>query len=221
MANKIINLRSNKSDSNGPISPLESDIINGEIAINYSTGNETLYIKNDSGKIVAFKDEQYIKNLIYKTSITPPDSSSILELVYPIGSIYISTIQTNPSLLFGFGSWEQISDVFLIGAGDNYPNGSTGGESEHLLTVNEIPSHTHEVVIEDAGEHTHDINIEMDGKAFSGDQLPHVVDTSDETIQSLSNGIHSHNATISDTGGNLPHNNIPPYLSVYMWKRIS
>src|SRR5574344_2262482 len=68
---------------------------------------------------------------------------------YPIGSIYISVNNTNPTTYFG-GTWEQIKDKFLLCAGDSYTAGSTGGNKthyhsteSHTLTINEIPSHGH------------------------------------------------------------------------------
>lgn len=65
---------------------------------------------------------------------------------YPVGSIYISTIATNPSELFGFGTWEQIKGRFLFAADDTYAAGSTGGEAEHILTNEEMPEHKHAVI---------------------------------------------------------------------------
>lgn len=76
-------------------------------------------------------------------SITPFDIYNL----YPVGSIYMSVNSTNPSNYFG-GTWEQIKDRFLLACGSTYSNGSTGGETTHTLTVNEIPSHNHEGIYE-------------------------------------------------------------------------
>lgn len=65
-----------------------------------------------------------------------------IDKVYPVGSIYMSITETNPSELFG-GVWEALSDRFLIGAGTTYTAGTTGGEATHVLTETEMPSHTH------------------------------------------------------------------------------
>lgn len=64
------------------------------------------------------------------------------ETIYPIGSIYMSVNNVNPSTVFG-GTWEQIKDKFLLACGDTYNNGATGGEATHTLTSDEIPSHNH------------------------------------------------------------------------------
>jgi hypothetical protein len=65
-----------------------------------------------------------------------------LDQIYPVGSIYMSVTNTNPQLLFG-GSWEQIKDTFLLAAGETHTAGSIGGEAEHKLTIDEMPSHAH------------------------------------------------------------------------------
>ena len=65
-----------------------------------------------------------------------------LDKQYPVGSIYLSVNNTNPSELFG-GTWERIKDKFLLASGDTYSNGSTGGSATHTLTTNEMPSHKH------------------------------------------------------------------------------
>ena len=62
--------------------------------------------------------------------------------IYPVGSIYMSVNNVNPSTLFG-GTWQQIKDKFLLACGDTYANASTGGEATHELTANEMPSHNH------------------------------------------------------------------------------
>lgn len=68
--------------------------------------------------------------------------SALINLIYPIGSIYLSVNSTSPQQLFG-GEWEQIKDKFLLSAGDTYSGGSEGGEAEHILTIDEMPSHNH------------------------------------------------------------------------------
>ena len=62
--------------------------------------------------------------------------------IYPVGSIYMSVNNVNPSTMFG-GTWQQIKDRFLLACGDTYANASTGGEASHELTANEMPSHNH------------------------------------------------------------------------------
>lgn len=120
---------------------------------------------------------------------------TMLDYFYPVGSIYISVNSTSPETLFG-GTWEQIKDTFLLSAGDTYSAGSTGGEAEHTLTTNEIPSHSHSFQIASGT-----LSSTGYAKANQG-------------------GTYSM-LTTRTTGGDQPHNNMPPYLTVYVWKRTA
>lgn len=120
--------------------------------------------------------------------------------IYPIGSIYLSVNSTSPAILFG-GTWEQIKDRFLLAAGDTYSAGLTGGEANHTLTESEMPKHSH--------------NLPVD-KAY-GQEAPTHYDRINLTSGTVYNNGYASNAT----GGNQAHNNMPPYLTVYMWKRVS
>ena len=70
------------------------------------------------------------------------NGAPLLNLVYPVGSIYWSSNNTNPGTLFG-GTWTQIKDRFILAAGDSYSNGATGGAATVTLTVSNMPSHKH------------------------------------------------------------------------------
>lgn len=74
------------------------------------------------------------------------------DLIYPIGSIYLSVNNVNPGTLFG-GTWEQIQNQFLLGAGNVYTAGNTGGSATKSIAVTNLPSHTHSV-----GAHAHGLN---------------------------------------------------------------
>lgn len=119
--------------------------------------------------------------------------------IYPIGSIYMSINSTSPATIFG-GTWERIQDTFLLAAGSTYDAGSTGGEREHKLTVNEMPSHRHNIVIATG--------------SVSGTEYFHA-----EQTQGGSYPIYS--SPVQPTGGGVAHNNMPPYLAVYVWKRTA
>ena len=86
------------------------------------------------------KKEDYIKGEIGSEAI----ASMLIEMMYPIGSIYISVYSLDPSIQFGFGTWEKIEGKFLLGASSQFPAGSEGGEVEHTLTELEMPAHDHE-----------------------------------------------------------------------------
>lgn len=119
-----------------------------------------------------------------------------LEDVYPVGSIYMSVTSTSPATLFGFGTWQQIKDTFLLSAGDTYTAGSTGGEATHTLTVDEMPSHSHKWYSSGStGTVANSTRYQGSGKNLVFNTDP--------------------------AGGGLAHNNMPPYLTVYMWKRTA
>lgn len=158
--------------------------------------------------ISLIKYDNLIKNYIntkIANHITPGDTSlnELLEIIYPIGSIYISTNNINPRLLFNIGEWEAIEDRFLLGAGTHIA-GEVGGEETHILTEEELAPHHH--------HHTPNM-------------LTASVDTVNGfTVGQATNKEYTKIASIADSevaGGGQAHNNMPPYLVVYMWKRIS
>ena len=125
----------------------------------------------------------------------------LIKLVFPIGSTYITQTNTNPSEILKFGTWERVKGKVLVGLDEDDTDfneiGKTGGENTHILTVDEMPSHTHTVNYSGgAGTST--------GVTAMGDQLG----TSSSIVQA--------------TGGGQPHNNLQPYQVIgYMWRRTA
>jgi hypothetical protein len=117
---------------------------------------------------------------------------------YPVGAIYLSVTDANPAALFG-GTWERIGGRFLLGADTTYTAGSTGGEADHTLTADEMPRHNHDV----------------DNLNASGNATPFM------TVQAQDKRGFGGNVQTMYAGGGKAHNNMPPYLAVYMWKRVS
>lgn len=135
--------------------------------------------------------------------------------IYPVGAIFLSVSATSPEKLFG-GKWEQITDRFLLAAGSNYTAGSTGGEAKHKLTVEEMPSHNHSARLRAYGYS------EWDSYTTSSYEI--VFDRSGADYHKPDTTLNASGAlgvTINDTGNSQPHNNMPPYLAVYIWKRIA
>lgn len=137
-----------------------------------------------------------------------PSQSDVLQLgesawltaqgAYPVGSVYLSVTDANPAALFG-GTWERIGGRFLLGADKTYAAGSTGGEAAHTLTVDEMPKHNHEI----------------DNLNASGNATPYM------TVQAQDKKGYGGNVQTMFAGGGKAHNNMPPYLAVFMWQRVS
>lgn len=137
-----------------------------------------------------------------------PSQSDVLQLgasawltaqgAYPVGAIYLSVTDVNPAALFG-GTWERIGGRFLLGADSTYAAGSTGGEAAHTLTVDEMPRHNHEI----------------DNLNAAGNATPYM------TVQAQDKKGYGGNVQTMFAGGGKAHNNMPPYLAVYMWKRTA
>ena len=147
------------------------------------------------------------------------NNTNIFDLIYPVGSIYMSVNSTSPEVLFG-GTWEQIQGRFLLGMSSSYPAGSQGGEATHTLTTSEIPFHKHD--------------IGQEGNTSMLLPTQYAVDDSSHaqyvtTLEGGSSGYFKSSVTwggaIVTRGQNSPygqaHNNMPPYLAVAMWKRTA
>lgn len=126
--------------------------------------------------------------------------SAMLDKAYPVGSIYMSVNSTNPHSLFG-GTWVQIKDRFLLAAGTTYKAGATGGEATHTLTVDEIPNHQHVLWYPNEG-----------GEQSAAIGYPEA---------GSKNTWYAEASKTGGAGGGAAHNNMPPYLSVYVWKRTA
>lgn len=140
---------------------------------------------------------------------------ALIDRIYPVGSIYISTSSTfNPQNVWG-GTWKKTADGrCLIGANDTYPLGSTGGEAYHYLSGNEMPPHGHT-----AGKvynyKLSNYGLKADAWNKEGNQVLYIDQTSASSSTS-SNILHT-----NAEGGGASHNNMQPYLAVYIWERTA
>lgn len=128
--------------------------------------------------------------------------SAFRAYVNTVGAVLFSfNDDFSPSALFG-GSWEKVTDRFLIGAGGSYTLGSTGGEANVTLTVNQIPAHSHET------------------KYYNDETTP--PPGSDWVPAAHRNtGVNVVGGDTYDTGGGQAHNNMPPYIAVNIWRRVA
>lgn len=139
--------------------------------------------------------------------------AEIMLALYPVSAVYISANSTSPASLFG-GTWESIGGRFLLGADATYTAGSTGGEAEHTLTESELPVLSGSVLMHGAG---------AGGTVVSSATGVFSSGGSESGYQSaeIKTGASSLSSINFNAGEGGPHNNMPPYLAVYMWKRVS
>ena len=133
------------------------------------------------------------------------DVTDLIDIIYPIGSIYMSVNSVNPSTLFG-GTWEQIEDKFLLASGSTYSNGATGGSANAVVV-----SHTHT-----QNQHRHELTGSKTTGMSSGNYLR-------AGSGSATDGQYTNYSTptINSTGEDGTGKNMPPYIVVNVWKRTA
>ena len=137
-------------------------------------------------------------------------NKEVVDIVYPIGSIYMSVNSTSPSILFG-GTWEQLKDKFLLASGDTYSNGATGGSADATLV-----SHQHGT--NESGEYfvTSEISTANNTTVSYNSNGNRIVDGQLSGGSSFHHRIGTGYVGTSATGKNMP-----PYLVVNVWKRTA
>ena len=163
--------------------------------------------------------------------------SNLVDYVYPVGSIYMSVNSTSPATLFG-GTWERITGRFLLAATDNGVNGGnssasvkpgyTGGEATSTLEVANLPGHTHTVYgFKGSTTNTtrNKLVMQNDGNLVvyqsNGSAKWNAGSGQTSTSVAYKDWTAGEDGTTSSTGSNTSFNNMPPYLAVYVWKRLS
>ncbi len=149
---------------------------------------------------------------------TPAHLDSILDYIYPVGSVYISYSHNSPSTMFG-GTWERISNAFLWGCDASGTIGQTGGEKTHKLTANELPKLSGYVNFRDIDNSNSDLILSQGGVFggakvdWSGSHL--AVSTENKSTNYKQNQLNF------KVGNDEAHNNMPPYIQVSMWRRTA
>ena len=143
---------------------------------------------------------------------------NILERAYPVGSLFLSVVATNPVNLLGFGTWAAFgAGRALVGvdAGDADFDAAekTSGAKTVTLTTAQMPSHTH---VQDAHSHVQQVN-----SATTGGMSGYTPDTSSNTPVASGMSTAATTATNQNTGGGQSHPNVQPSIAVYFWKRTA
>lgn len=201
--------------------PVQNKVINAELGKKLSLSGGTMTgaltmkgIKLTSGTDygATLPSSPVTNQLFFQTA----ETNFVLDNVYPIGSIYMNVNSTNPGTLFG-GTWKQIQGKFLLGMSSSYPAGSQGGEASHTLTTEEMPSHGHNPANQSGyygfitdSKKAFEVG-DMGSQSGSGRYYPFSTAAFDV----------SRNTLTGTTGGGNSHNNMPPYLSIYIWKRTA
>lgn len=137
--------------------------------------------------------------------------STLVDTIYPVGSVYMSLESTSPATLFG-GTWEQIQNRFLVAAGSSYSAGDTGGNASQSINV----SHKH--ISPNGYSGSAQGGIAINGTVAGGNGKSYRTSNTDYT------GTLSNNVTLYYTGDasvSATINTIPPYYAVYMWRRTA
>lgn len=195
-------------------------VINGRLVISVYDNNDNeifytnanympsyVYIHMQTNQMVTMMTMSNIDNIIGVSEI-----NAIANIVYPVGSIYMSMNSTSPQTLFG-GVWERLKDRFLLGVGDTYSEDSTGGSATVTLTSAQsgVPAHSHKY---------QDYNTTYTLKTTNrkpGTSTAVAYGTSLTSGGGATERTSSNNTTANASES---HENMPPYLTVYMWKRI-
>lgn len=183
------------------------------------------------GKLI-IKDTGEIQSSLPKRTAAQMNDNSLLDwktafdLTHPVGSIYITTTNENPSVTFGKGTWEAFSQGrALSGSGANGMSGTnTGGSVRKTLQVADLPAHSHYVSLTTStnGNHTHGYTrIDQSGRTY--DVTSRKPSHQAYTAQTSAAGNHTHTVSgnTHNTGSNSAFSIMQPWQSSYMWKRTA
>ena len=191
-----------------------------EINSSLETINTTLDTKADT-------DHNHDNKYVLKTDI--------IDLIYPVGSIYMSMNKTDPNDLYSDTTWDRITDRFLWCCADGMEPGYRDGEYQVTLTVDNLPNHNHEFIgVEMTGEYQPNGMCSPFNSTLVGDQVKGVFKYNNSR---LTYGVEKYDnitkdlpglmfqatpeGTISKTGRGESFSIIPPYIAVYCWQRIA
>lgn len=170
---------------------------------------------------------------------------------FPIGSVFFTSTNKNPNILLGYGTWILIgSGRTILGADNDDIGKETGGSMSKLLSIDNLPSHTH-TASSNTVSHNHDIEITNEGSKHSHSVVKWAQGNNNnysggKLMSAFENGIslgdnstswtniggthvhgtsssqesHSHNITVNSTGSSEPLDITPSYIKLFIWERI-
>lgn len=196
-----------------------------------ATTDEAIAGVVDNKAMTPLKTKEAIESLV--------PMQRLIDLIYPVGSIYMSVNSTSPADLFG-GTWDTMPAGRVLLAqgksqwGTTYTAGSTGGEATHLLTPEEMPRHKHDAVAN---------NVNISGTAYlqMGNGVSIATGSTTGVFSAIGSGTvegygsgsrsgtnglkfnstHTPTISISYTGADTAHNNLQPFIAVFMWRRTA
>ena len=158
-----------------------------------------------SGDLVISKDgvDTHVKESINGINNSIDEiNNTLFDKIYPVGSYYIAHNGTSPAELFG-GTWTREAGHFLYAEGDSSLIGLTGGYAQVTLNVSQIPAHNHRT--------------STSGFSYGTDWN----DNGGHAWSANSSYMYPHEPYTGETGGNQPHENMPPYIRVAIWRRTA
>ncbi|WP_339654013.1 hypothetical protein [uncultured Maribacter sp.] len=210
----------NTTDLNKPISTATQTVINlkANLASPTFTGTPTAPTATLATNSTQIATTEYVD-----LSVSTAFSNTGIQAVYPVGSIYISTISSNPSTSLGFGTWVAFGQGrVLVGSGNGFTGGSTGGSADavivshgHAFTGNELAPHNHQMYRSNSGY--------SGGGADAPIADPSTGNTSNSlvTTASVAKSAGTPSGTLSTEGVSGTNANLQPYIVIYMWNRTN
>ena len=195
------------------------------VQINWS-GKDSLP-DSSADKIISGADFQTEFDAI-ETAVSTKADAGDFQSVYPVGSIYMNaTNNTNPGTLFGFGTWVSFGagrmPVGFDSSNSNFNSAEeTGGSADATLV-----SHTHTGTTATDGSHSHTVaggeysGSYDNGTNFSNNNLGSTTGSRNHSADTSTHSGHTHTFTTSSSGSSATDKNLPPYITVYMWKRTA